>query len=470
MKVWEEYRESLAGRRVLVAGAGRSGLAAARLLTRIGAGVLLLDEDPARPGAMRPPAIRRGGPWDLAVVSPGVGPDSPLYREIEGLGIPVHCETELGYRCSPWPVVAVTGTNGKTTTVRLIESILAGAGARTAVAGNIGRPLSSVVDEGPSLDCVVLEASSFQLERVDRFRPRVAVLLNLVPDHLDRHRSFENYCRAKARLLANMGEGDVAVIQKEAAECLARHGIPIVPRPLTFSTRSREASLFLRDGRIGSDLPGWRGDAEVPGGLRGAHNAENLMAALLVARVLGIETRDALASLRGFRGESHRMEVIFREGGMVAIDDSKSTNPDSLRAAIGAAREMVAAHGRLWVVAGGDSKGLPFRDLALLVDESVDGLYLYGADRDRMRDALGGLVFEGIESASEAAFQSAAPGDVVLFSPGCASFDQFRNYAERGERFRSLALGWSRRIRQEENAECGAIRRGSLPVVTSTEE
>ncbi len=453
MESSQAYREGLEGRKALVAGAGASGVAAASLLALHGARVTLVDErrpgvpsglEGVRPGAAGDVGGSEG--WDFAVISPGFGPDSALLQALRGRGIPLMGEMEFGYRCSPWPLVAVTGTNGKTTTSRLVERMLRGAGIRTEAVGNIGRPLSCLVHQGPRLECAVLEASSFQLEHTGRFRPRVAVLLNLTQDHLDRHGGFAGYCRAKARIFRNLGEGDRAVVQKEALECLASQGIGLPDRPLTFSSRSAEADLHCLGGRIGGRLPGWEGTPldRLPRSLRGAHNAENLMAALLVGSIMGIDPGAALASISRYRGEPHRMEVLPPVDGVVAINDSKSTNPDSLRAALEASARMVAPRGRLWLIAGGVGKGLSFGFLAPAVAAKVAGLYLYGRDAGALGRALEArektATMPDLDCAVNAAFRSAGPGDVVLFSPGCSSFDQFRDYADRGERFRSLAL------------------------------
>ncbi len=445
------------GKRVVVIGAGASGLAASRLLSQRGALVWLVDEGAADLGVSEVRALESLGvavcleysglpcvSWDLAVVSPGVGRASGLRRQLLQLGVPAISEIELAFRFAEFPLAAITGTNGKTTTALLAEAALRGGGRRTLVAGNIGRPFCSVAGDCAGLDCVVLEVSSFQLELVDWFKPKVAVLLNLAPDHLDRYESYDDYCRAKARIFENQGEEDWAIVQWEAKEFLAGLGIEFGSRVLTFSARNPAADVFFDRGLLVSRIPGWSGTVYDCGGgrLAGAHNAENLMAALLVGRALGLELSGMQLALMKRRGEPHRFEVLEPVKGVQVINDSKATNPGALRAAIEAADQLLGAAGRLWLIAGGLNKRLPFQGLGPLIAAKVAGAFLFGQDGGEIGATLGRFtkcsLCRMLDDAAAAAFEQTCPGDVVLFSPGCASFDQFRNYAERGDRFCSL--------------------------------
>ncbi len=481
--------ENLYGKvqRVMVIGAGVSGRAAARLLLREGAQVCMADDEPfdtrdpdnqalqalgVELGSVNLDLVNRD--WDLAVISPGVGRDSTLVRHLESRNVPIIGEIELAWQCSDYSLVAVTGTNGKTTTVRLTESVLGRQGEKTLGAGNIGLPFSSVVLERQPLDHLVLELSSFQLERSVRFRPAVAVLLNLSPDHLDRHQTYEAYCLAKAKLFERQQEGDRAVIQWEAKETLERLGVRFRPDTLTFSSQNAQADLFFERGEVVTEL--WNERRFVlPSQLVGVHNAENMMAALLIGYVLGKRLPTMLESLERFRGEAHRMEVLPSKQDVVLINDSKSTNPDSLRAALAAAKELGAPGGRLWLIAGGVSKRLSFWDLALVISANVEKVFLFGRDRREIAAALGGFgepsLYRNLDAAAHHALQCARPGDVVLFSPGCASFDQFSGYVERGERFRSLVADWQAQSaagsRRRLSRRSHAVRNQSLPAARS---
>lgn len=445
------------GQRVIVIGAGASGFAASRLLSQRGALVWLVDGGSAALSASRIKELEALGitvrfefsdltveSWDLGVVSPGVARESGLMQQLLRRCVPVISEIELGFRLSACPVIAITGTNGKTTTTRLVETVIRQGDRKAIAAGNIGLPFCSVVSDHSDLDYAVLEISSFQLEHVEHFKPKVAVLLNLAPDHLDRHRTFEGYCRAKARLFENQDSADWAIIQWEAKEHLMMMGVEFGEHVLTFSSKNPAANVYYERGLLVSRIPGWSGvlyDCR-SGRLVGVHNAENLMATLLVGYVLGISLSEMRLALAGFRGESHRFELLNPVGGVAVINDSKATNPDSLRAAIEATDGILHSTGSLWLIAGGLNKQLPFQELGSLVAAKVAGAYLFGQARDEMAAALGRhaecFLVETLNEAVSRAFGRARTGDMILFSPGCASFDQFSNYAERGDTFCSL--------------------------------
>ena len=381
---------------VLVLGMARSGLAAAAALTARGVEVVPADRKLRNDTAL---SLLDG--VGLLVKSPGVPGEAPLVEEARRRGIPVWSEVELGYRLlGPTPIVAVTGTNGKTTTVELLGAIFRAAGRDVAVAGNVGSPLTGV----EHADWVVCELSSFQLEDVHELSIRVAVLLNLEPDHLDRHGSYEAYRDAKLRIF-------------ERAETA------VVPR--------------------GSGLPGieFAADDALPAEplIPGAHNRENAAAATAAARATGIEDDAIAEALRTFPGVEHRLELVRELRGVRYVNDSKATN-------VAAARRGIAAYDApLRLILGGSRKGESFEPLARAVRGSkVRSVHLIGETANELAAALdaAGVAHEragDLATAVAAAAREAEPGDVVLLSPACASYDQFENFERRGEEFRRLA-------------------------------
>ena len=408
--------------RALVLGLARSGRAAALALARRGVEARGYDRDERLDaGRLREagvevvlgaadPALLDG--VDLLVKSPGVPAEAPLVAGARERAIPVWSEVELGARILPNPIVGVTGTNGKTTTVELLGAMFRAAARPVAVAGNVGRPLTGLDGEVPADAWVVCELSSFQLEDVETLRPRVAVLLNLEADHLDRHGTFEAYRRAKLRIFENQTADDVAVVPR---------GFGRVPG----GARTVE---FDRDDALPAEPL-----------LRGSHNRENASAATAAARAAGIPD-DALAdALRTFPGVAHRLELVREVAGVAYVNDSKATN-------VAAARRALAAYADdpVHLIAGGSLKGESFDGLVAAIGPNVRRTYLIGEAADALAAALdrAGLAYErsgDLETAVRAAVRRARPGDVVLLSPACASFDQFRDFEERGERFRALA-------------------------------
>jgi UDP-N-acetylmuramoylalanine--D-glutamate ligase len=441
--------EALRGQKVLVLGLGISGRSAACFCAEHGAVVTAADERQADAlGALDLPAgvetvlgaaLPDAGDFDLVVPSPGVPPSRYASRARRVWG-----DVELAARSLHVPVVAVTGTNGKSTTVLLIEAMLRAGGLRAEAAGNVGRPVLSLV--GRALDVAVIEVSSFQLETVESFRPRVAVVLNLAPDHLDRHGDLAAYGDAKARIFARQEEEDVAVLN--AAD-------PAVAG-LAERTRAR-VMRFHREGP--PEEPGagcaWH-DAgairvRVGGGearvaldglpLPGLHNVENVMAALLAAAALGVTPERAALALPGFRGLPHRAEVVATRDGVDWIDDSKATNPH-------AAARALESQGRpvVWI-AGGRDKGLDYDGLAEAAIDRVREAILIGEAAPKLAQALVGRVpcseVGNLEAAVARAARVARAGDVVLLAPACSSHDQFRDFEARGRAFRAAvsALG-----------------------------
>lgn len=435
------------GLKVLVVGAGQSGLAAAGFLAGQGARVTLTDrkgeKELGEQLAGLPPAVFRhfgGYPplagFDLVVTSPGVPPREAVLAEAVAAGIPLIGELELAYRFCPVPMIAVTGTNGKTTTTSLLGEIAARE-RPTLVGGNIGVPLVSRVAGLPGNALVVAEVSSFQLAATVRFRPAVAVVLNIVPDHLDWHGSMPAYVEAKARLLANQGGEDAAVLNRDdpltrdlAGRCRGR--------VLFFSTRcGLEEGAFVRNGRIVFRTDGREEEVAATDCLRlpGEHNLANALAAVAAARAAGISTEAVARGLASFRGVRHRLETAAVADGVRWVNDSKGTNP---AAAITALRSFA---GPVVLIAGGRSKGGDFTDFAAEAAKKVRLAALLGEAAPEIEAAFLKHGFtavrrvESLREAVEVAAETACPGDTVLLSPACASWDMFRNYEERGDLF-----------------------------------
>jgi UDP-N-acetylmuramoylalanine--D-glutamate ligase len=396
---------------VLVLGLARSGRAAAAALSRRDVAVVGVDRAPVE--ELGPGIEVRTGEDDtsaldgvgLVVKSPGVPEDAPLVAAARERGLPVWSEIELGYRLLPNPIVGVTGTNGKTTTVELLGAIFRAAGREVAVAGNVGRALCELDGEVAPQAWVVCELSSFQLEGIDEFRARVAVLLNLEPDHLDRHGSYDAYRAAKLRVFENQADDDTAVVPR-------RFGV--VPG------RGRRVE-FAADDRLPAEPL-----------LRGAHNRENAAAATAVARAAGI-VDDAIAEgLRTFPGVPHRLELVAEVDRVRYVNDSKATNVAAALRALDAYKDEP-----VHLILGGSRKGEDFAPLAAAIGDNVKAVYVIGETADELVDAIQNAVWAD-DLAGALALVSASAGDVVLLSPACASYDQYRDFEQRGEEFRRL--------------------------------
>jgi UDP-N-acetylmuramoylalanine--D-glutamate ligase len=407
--------------KALVLGLARSGEAAALALARRGVHVVGVDRrEDVDAGRLREagvevvlgaddPELLDG--VDLLVKSPGVPPAAPLAAAARERGVTVWSEVELGFRLLANPILGVTGTNGKTTTSELLGDIFRAAGKDVAVAGNVGRPLTGLdgaLSEGAWIVC---ELSSFQLEDVDTFRPHIAILLNLAPDHLDRHENFEDYRAAKLRIFENQTAEDVAVV------------------PRGFGTIPGEAPRI--EFSLEDELPA---EPSIPG----EHNRENAAAATAAARAAGIADLVIAAALSAFAGVPHRLELVREVAGVRFVNDSKATNPEA------AERALSAYPPGIRLILGGSRKGIPFARLAKRAAASgVAQAYLIGDSADEIAEALAaeGVRFtysRDLPTAVKDAFRDADPGEVVLLSPACASYDQFRDFEERGERFREL--------------------------------
>ena len=410
----------LAGRRVLVVGLARAGSAAAAALLDVGADVVAfsLDETPDA-GRLRARGVEvhlgrevetltQG--IDLVVKSPGVRADAPLVAAARARGVPIWDELELGARLLPNPLVAVTGTNGKTTTTALLGQMFRAQGRPVEVAGNIGRALSSLVGSTDPDTWVVCEVGVFQLDDMQVFHPRIGVLVNLEPDHLDRYDDFEDYAATKLRMFALQTADDVAVL------------------PRGFRSVPGDAERIEFAG--GDALPA---EPRIPG----PHNRENAAAATAAARAAGIDDDAIAEALRTFEGVPHRLELVSEAGGVRFVNDSKATN-------VAAALRAVASFpdDRLHVILGGRGKHEPYEPLAAAF-KSGDAAYVIGEAGEEIARALDAagvpVVLAGtLDAALAAAVEAAAPSDVVLLSPACASFDQFRDFEAQGDAFRSL--------------------------------
>ncbi len=456
-------RQELFGQKVVVLGFGRSGQAATRLLLVSGAKVIVSDKRPKEelPRALMAsfeaqgvlfdlgghrPEVFEGA--DLVVVSPGVPPE--VYRPAEEAGLEVIGELELAYRfLKDKRLIAVTGTNGKTTTTAMITDILRLAGKKVFVGGNYGTPLSEFVLAGQKADYVVLEVSSFQLETIKTFAPEVSLLLNITPDHLERYASFEDYVQAKMRLFENQRREDAAIIPADLPTS-QRAFLKTKARIFDFG-RERSATAQLTEGAFFLRLPGRDEERYSLAGFKplGLHNRLNFVAAALAARLSGADPEAINRAVRSFVGFSHRLEFIGCFGGVYFVNDSKATNVDAtLKALEGLAGPIV-------LILGGKHKGASYRPLAPLVKEKVRLLILMGESRFLMAEDLRDLVptkmVENLEEAVAVAISEAMTGDTVLLSPAAASFDQFENYQERGDIFRELVLSYAPQFLGEDN-------------------
>lgn len=441
---------NLTGKRVVVVGLARSGVAAIELLVSKGARVSATDVKPLDqlpgaavvlerhgvPFALQSPEAFRGA--DLAVLSPGVSPRLQVLEEARRQGTRVIGEVELAAWFLEGPVIGITGTNGKTTTTVLTGHLLKGAGIPAQVGGNTGMgfpPASAMVASSRPDQWNVLELSSYQLESIERFRASIAVALNVTPDHMDRHGTFEAYAAAKARLFETQTEDGYAVLNADDPVCVG-YAARTRGRALWFSlTRAVTPGLWLDGRRILFDDEVLVETEAIP--LRGRHNLENVMAASAAARLAGAGLKAIAAALRTFRAVEHRLEFVRRAAGIEFYNDSKATNVDA------ALKAIEAFPGRLWIILGGeDKKRSDFRPLAAALEGKAWGALLIGEAAPRLAAALEGRVrcleCGTLAAAVEQAWRLAAPGDVVLLAPACASFDQFENYEHRGRVFKEL--------------------------------
>ena len=439
---------------VAVLGAGLSGAAAALLLKAEGANVTVLDSadenkllkstiDNLRAQNIRvicgQAADQDSGKYDFVVSSPGINPASSLARNFSARSprdesirsaakIDIIGELELGWRSCETPAIAVTGTNGKTTTTEMLAQMLNDCGQETIACGNIGKPLSEVAREKTKYDVLTVEVSSFQLETIQTFHPSIALWLNFAPDHLDRYRSVAEYRAAKLRLFENQTADDVAIVN--AVESLPE----LRARKVTFSAYTNRADFRLAEGAIVfENKPVLRLNQTK---LRGSHNIENLMATLAAGHARGLAFEKMVPPLCAYEPKPHRCEFVRQIGGVDYINDSKATNLDAVEKALLAQSKPVV------LIAGGKDKGFTFEPLRKLVKEKVRSTILIGEMAERIAHDWDGAVktelATSLADAVERAYATAKSGEVVLFSPGTSSFDMFKSYADRGDQFRAL--------------------------------
>jgi len=438
------------GKRIVVLGLARSGIAAARLLSGAGASVVATDlRDEASLGIDAGDWRRLGielvlgshprtllDDADLLVVSPGVRSDASFVVEAASRGVDVIGELELAYRMSTAPWIAITGTNGKTTTTALTGALVKTLGRPTAVAGNIGVAVSGEVQGVPHDGFIVAEVSSFQLDTTRDFRPAVAACLNITPDHLDRYDSMDHYARSKARVFANQQEDDVAILNVDDPRTAALAD-GIRSRVLSVSSaREVEHGAYVRGGTVVLRMDGREREIVEADqlGIKGPHNLANALAALAAAAAVGVEAGPAAEVLKAFRPLEHRMEPVAELDGVLYVNDSKATNIESTRCALTSFERPIV------LIAGGRDKGSDFTTLQDLVAERVKHLVLIGEAVEAMEKALGGQApvsrAATLADALREARRAAADGDVVLLSPACASFDMFDDFEHRGRAFK----------------------------------
>ncbi len=428
------------GKNVAILGCGSSGIAAARLALARGArGVTLYDASPTATCTVEegihfvPGATEEDGHHDaaeLVVISPGIEADAPWTQSFASWGAPIIGETELAFGFCTSRIIAITGTNGKTTTTALIEHILRAAGRTARACGNYGYPLSAVVMEEPQPEFAVLEVSSFQMETIVDFRPEVAIWLNFAPDHMDRYRKVEDYYLAKKRIFENMDETQLAIV-REGEELPG-----IRPRRAGFSAVADSGQLSYAAGCImeaGKPLLCLRGTA-----MEQAHNAENCMAAILACRAVGLSDAEIAGGILSFAPPGHRCETVAEKDGVLWLNDSKSTNLHSTEAAVRSQERPVI------LLAGGKDKGLDYSAINPMLEQKAKLCVSFGQIAEQLERTFSPVCqtvrVETVEEAVAVAASRAESGDVVLFSPGTSSFDQFTGYVQRGKCFREAVL------------------------------
>jgi UDP-N-acetylmuramoylalanine--D-glutamate ligase len=443
-------------KRVLVVGLGKSGVASALFLKAHGARVTVSDTKSGDELRNEIPmlldhgiAVETGGHGertfrgqDLIVVSPGVPVDAAPLVQARALGVAVIGEIELAAQFLPGPIVAITGSNGKTTTTTLTGEILAAGGLPVLVGGNIGTPAISLAERAKPDTVIVLEVSSFQLETIQTFRPKVAVVLNVTPDHLDRHGTFEAYVDAKARIFENQHSADFSVLNADDPTCVAMAAR--TKAQVFWFSRQKEVKQggWVRDGNIlFRDATGQREVmlvSEIP--LKGAHNLENALAAVCAGTLMGCAPEKIRQAVREFKAVEHRLEYVATIRGVDYYNDSKATNVDATIKALESFPENIH------LILGGKDKGSDYSVLNDLLRQRVKRVYTIGAAAAKIESQIKNVEVvhaETLENALRKANAAAEAGDVVLLAPACASFDQFKNYEQRGQMFKEIvrALG-----------------------------
>jgi UDP-N-acetylmuramoylalanine--D-glutamate ligase len=438
------------GKEILVVGFGVSGQAAAELLRSRGARVSVIDHLENEEMKRRARRKKNAGihfqfgmkaapqkRFDAAIVSPGVSLERGLGRSVVDLDIPVFGELEMASWYCQCPIIAITGTNGKTTTTELVERVLKSCRKKAMAAGNIGRPLSEAVIKSDKLQYMAVEVSSFQLETIETFRPHVSVMMNITPDHLDRYISMEEYAKAKAALWKNQTAGDFCVVNVDTERLLAGLGFHLPGQAVRYSIRGEKMDLWF-------DGENFRGPVVEKMGLtdarldqtqlRGLHNAENVMATLATAFVLGLDPRLVWKSICSYQPLRHRLETVGILDGVEFVNDSKATNIDAMEKALSAFTRPII------LIAGGKDKGFDFSGLIPLIRGKVRACLLIGEMKERIfevwKETVPCHMANSLEDAVHLSRDLSREGDVVLLSPGCSSYDMFENYEDRGDTFK----------------------------------
>lgn len=445
---------NLTGKKIVVIGMGKTGIAAARFFGKQGAKVIVTDEQPVDKWGAEFEQIAKEkwleiGNYNariltgacIVVPSPGVPPQNDLLVEALKKNIPVISEIEMAYRFLKVPLIAVTGTNGKTTTTTLLGEILKRSGKKTFVGGNIGNPLIEYVEGSQKDDFIVAEISSFQLQWIEKFRPFIAVLLNITCDHINYHGSFAEYRRIKTRVFANQTKADFAILNAADPEQEEIASI-INAQVIKFSSkRVLQKGIFIKKNNIVFRMPGAPGAKEEQYpldiiNLPGLHNVENVMAAIMAARFCGCSRGNIIAAVSAFRGLPHRIEFAGEKNSIKFYDDSKGTNVGSVERALETFDKPVI------LLLGGRDKDGDFETLRPLLKTKTKKVILFGEARERIASLIGKdmplLKKNKLKEAVESAYQDAQSDDVILLSPGCASFDEFANYKERGNFFKEV--------------------------------
>jgi UDP-N-acetylmuramoylalanine--D-glutamate ligase len=439
------------GKKIVVIGMGKTGIATARFLGKQGAKVIVTDEKPSDQWSDEFRQIAREkwleiGSYNARILigacfvvpSPGIPPDNALLVEALQRNIPVVSEIELAYWVLKVPLIAVTGTNGKTTTTTLLGEILKSSGKKVFVGGNIGTPLIEYAEGPQDDDFVVAEISSFQLQWIKKFRPFIAVLLNITNDHINYHGSFAEYRRIKTRIFANQTKEDFAILNASDPQ---QEDIDRVINAQVLKFSSKKAlrkGIFIKNKNIVLRIPG-KNEEQYPlniMSLPGLHNAENAMAAIAAARFCGCGQENIIKAVSAFRGLPHRIEFAGEKNSIKFYDDSKGTNVDSVVRALETFSKPVI------LLLGGRDKNGDFESLKPLIKTKAKKVILFGEARDRIASLIGEekpvLKKTKLREAVETAYEGARSGDVILLSPGCASFDEFANYKERGNFFKDV--------------------------------
>ena len=445
------------GKKALVCGMARSGVSAAELLRRLGCHVTLQDLK-KREEVEGAEALERQGirlylgknpdgivkDFDFIVLSPGIPCDLPFMNEAKEAGVPVISEVELSYVLTPCPVMAVTGTNGKTTTTTLAGEMVKTQYKNAAVVGNIGVPYSSVVEGLTNEDYVVAEISSFQLETIDSFKPHISAVLNITPDHLNRHKTLENYIKMKERVFENQTEDDFCVLNYDD-ETTRRMAEKTRANVVFFSSSQIvENGIYLKDGDIIVNFGGHKGKLISTKDLKilGVHNYENVMAASAMALCAGIKPKNIVETLKNFLGVEHRIEFVGTVDGVDYYNDSKGTNTDA------AIRGILAMVKPCLLIGGGYDKGAQYDDWVEKFEGRVKKLVLIGVTAKKIAQCCDKYGFKDycfadtFKEAVDICHNSAKEGDCVLLSPACASWDMFESYEQRGEIFKEIVKGY----------------------------